>query len=529
MTLKEKYADTLKVLDDEPEYNRKRAIKRFFLLKDLQDNFFPLQKLLLGPKLSFTKALVAYSKLRGVSVQSLFRWQGNYKKHGIKGLLSKYGTTLGKNSVVVKKHKFTATITIDTREPLKCLESIRRIIERCRFIKPDIKETSLSLLKRYFSGLIHGSPLTLSVPLTDEEIKALNHYKASSHKKHSKKATVLLLANDGRTLIEVMEATHMAATTIYHWLSNFNRDRLESIKVHVHSPNRERIKAERQTRVIDIIHKLPSLYGINRTSWTYGAICEAYRREYGAPISKEQISDVIKNTGYSWRHARMVLTSPDPEYKKKVERILDVLQGLKEDERFFFIDEVGPYRVKKYGGQRLSLKDQVEVIPAQQKGRGKVQFVAALEAVTNQLTWRFTADKSAFSMVSFIEKLVTSYDYCSAIYLTWDAISVHNSKAVREWIEAHNKATKQPHIEVVPLPSNAQFLNVIEAVFCGMKKAVICNSDYANPAEMQDAITRHFEARNQFYRDNPKRAGNKIWDKEAFDLEKLPGGLFRRM
>jgi hypothetical protein len=35
--------------------------------------------------------------------------------------------------------------------------------------------------------------------------------------------------------------------------------------------------------------------------------------------------------------------------------------------------------------------------------------------------------------------------------------------------------------------------------------------------------------KNQFYRENPKRAGNKIWDKQRFDFDKLAGGLFKRM
>ncbi|MBW4057187.1 MAG: hypothetical protein HIU83_17730, partial [Proteobacteria bacterium] len=164
-----------------------------------------------------------------------------------------------------------------------------------------------------------------------------------------------------------------------------------------------------------------------------------------------------------------------------------------------------------------------------QKGRGKIQFIAALEAVTNQLTWRFTADKSAFSMRSFFTDLVLSHSDCLNIYVTWDAMSVHNSKVVTEWIAAHNNTAKTPYIEVVPLPSKSQFLNVIEAVFGGMKKAVICNSDYATPHDMQEAIARHFEERNQFYRLNPKRAGNKIWDMQKFDFDRLPGGLFKKM
>jgi hypothetical protein len=128
-----------------------------------------------------------------------------------------------------------------------------------------------------------------------------------------------------------------------------------------------------------------------------------------------------------------------------------------------------------------------------------------------------------------MDKLVTSYGECPAIYLTWDAISVHNAKALTEWMKTHNESGKGPRIGIVPLPSKAQFLNVIESVFGGMKKAVICNSDYATPKEMQEAIARHFEDRNQYYLDNPKRAGNKIWDKQAFDIDKLIGGLFKKM
>jgi hypothetical protein len=46
---------------------------------------------------------------------------------------------------------------------------------------------------------------------------------------------------------------------------------------------------------------------------------------------------------------------------------------------------------------------------------------------------------------------------------------------------------------------------------------------------MQAAIARHFEERNQFYSENPKRAGNKIWNKQKFDFDKLTGGLFQKM
>lgn len=521
-----KYASQLEHIRYEPDFNRKRATKRFFLLMDFEENFIPRKVLEMGALFSRTKAIKSYCKLRKISEHTFYRIIVDYREHGIVGLLPKYGKG---GRPRVEKHKLVATLSIDTREPLKCLNTLQKIIKECWMIKPGVKRASLAILNRYFNGLIFGSPMTLSNPLADEEIKILTRYKISIHKNHSKKATAILLANEGHTLNEIMETTHMAPRTIFRWLSNFNRDRLDSIKMRINAPNRERIKAERQTRVIDILHKMPALYGVNRTSWTYGAISEVYEREYGTNISKEQIGSIIRNAKYTWRRARIVLTSPDPEYRIKVERLLDTLHRLKEGDSFFFVDEVGPYRVKKYGGQRLSLKDEVEIIPANQKGRGKVLFIAALEAVTNQLTWRFITDKTAFSMIYFFEDLVAAYSYCQNLYITWDAISVHGSRMVTEWIAAHNQGGKKPYIQIIPLPSKSQFLNVIEAVFCGMKKAVICNSNYATVHDMQAAIARHFEERNKFFQANPRRAGNKIWDKESFDFEKLQGGLFRRM
>ena len=71
-----------------------------------------------------------------------------------------------------------------------------------------------------------------------------------------------------------------------------------------------------------------------------------------------------------------------------------------------------------------------------------------------------------------------------------------------------------PAIRLAPLPSRAQFLNVIESVFSGMAKAIIDNSDYQSVDEAKAAIDRYFSERNTFFRKNPARAGGKIWGKE---------------
>jgi hypothetical protein len=84
----------------------------------------------------------------------------------------------------------------------------------------------------------------------------------------------------------------------------------------------------------------------------------------------------------------------------------------------------------------------------------------------------------------------------------------------------YRKQHKTPPIDLVPLPSGAQFLNVIESVFSGLARAVVHNSDYQSEDEAKAAIDRHFAERNEYFLKNPKRAGDKIW-REAIVLSRF--------
>lgn len=80
-----------------------------------------------------------------------------------------------------------------------------------------------------------------------------------------------------------------------------------------------------------------------------------------------------------------------------------------------------------------------------------------------------------------------------------------------------NYATKRQASNSPPLPSGAQFLNVIESVFSGMARAILHNSDYRDVDECKTAINTYFADRNRAFLERPRRAGNKIWGKERVD------------
>lgn len=70
----------------------------------------------------------------------------------------------------------------------------------------------------------------------------------------------------------------------------------------------------------------------------------------GMSIAKYGIEKIIKNAGYSYKKAKTVLTSNDPDYKEKLAEITKILSNLQQNEKFFSIDEYGPFAIKMQGG-----------------------------------------------------------------------------------------------------------------------------------------------------------------------------------
>jgi transposase len=273
--------------------------------------------------------------------------------------------------------------------------------------------------------------------------------------------------------------------------------------------------------LFSLLHSPPSTHGINRTSWR---IDDLYRimAEKGHRTSRRRIHALIKAAGFKWQKAKIVLTSKDPAYHNKVAAIKQILSGLKEDERFFSIDEYGPFAIKRKGGTKRVSPGQEYVIPQYQKSKGWLILTAALELSRNRITHFYSLKKNTEEMIKMADLLRAEYRGCQTIYLSWDAASWHISRKLFLHLDKINEqATLRgfPIVKTAPLPAGAQFLNVIESVFSGMAKAIIHNSDYPSTEAAKNAIDRHFEERNDFFERHPKRAGQKIWGEERVPSE----------
>lgn len=366
------------------------------------------------------------------------------------------------------------------------------------------------------------------------DISSLLSYLKHGRARQRKKAATILARTRGIPNLITAKALHSSVKTTRRYYKFYKERGVHAL--FAWNTTRTYPSAEQDpintNRILELLHNKPTFFGINRTNWTQPALLAAYSRSFNETIGRRTLTRLLQQVGYKWRKARRVLTSPDPCYHEKVELLLATLHSLASDEVFFFLDEWGPVQVKKRGGRAYRRGNLVTEIPRHQTPRGTVSLVGALSATTNRMTWHFVDTKNSSAMLDLIEILFNQYPGTRRLYVTWDAVAFHNSASLLDTLDQFNEVSLRsscgPVLELVPLPTSAQFLNVVEGVLSGMTRAVVDNSDYPSTDEMKRAISRHFVERNEHFQNNPRRAGKKIWELDFFrDVDTIRAGDYR--
>ncbi len=382
-------------------------------------------------------------------------------------------------------------------------------------------EWIINLLQRKIS---YGElEIQFSKILDSDSIQKLNQHIHSKPLRYRNRA-ITIFANFRQIPINsISSILGCQRNTIRSYIRKFKSGGIE----HLFDFSRKETKKFEEPKYVEtvfkILHTPPSVYGFNRTTWRMEDLYRTLAKE-GLSLSKPYIRQIIKNAGYRFLKAKKVLTSTDPQYREKLKEITNILSNLKNNEKFFSIDEFGPFAIKMIGGRSWVPQGENRIVPQWQKSKGSLILTAALELSANQVTHFYSAKKNTDEMIKLLEILLEKYKDEDRIFFSWDAASWHASKKLYKKVdevngESYRSIHKTPFVALAPLPASAQFLNVIESIFSGMAKAIIHNSDYASVEECKAAIDRYFAERNQYFLENPKRAGNKIWGKEITKVE----------
>ena len=220
----------------------------------------------------------------------------------------------------------------------------------------------------------------LSSKVAPQEVKLLYNSNRQDQIRYRKRALTLLSYYKGIPVDSISEHFLIPKGTILRHLRLLNEKGLKSVM----KVQRRRVRKYEDPKytkeLFKILHAPPADYGFNRTSWRQDDI-KKIMDEQGLKISKGCICAIIRKSGFQSKKAKIVLTSNDPEYREKVKVITNILSDLGSKEKFFSVDEYGPFAIKIYGGRSLVPPGQIKTVPQWQKNKGSLIITAAYRTI----------------------------------------------------------------------------------------------------------------------------------------------------
>ncbi|HEY1902575.1 MAG TPA: hypothetical protein VGG56_09110 [Terracidiphilus sp.] len=527
--------------------SRKTLQKMLNLVAPLGNRKQPARALPLGPWIATVDRIVKENEMRakGAQVSARMIWQYLREESGFTGSFSTVNAYVRQARIMSRLDNSPSRQprTEDLARPRTAVQGLRPSVSMV--IAPSIRQSNKDLTHRTIAAMAsyddrprwngnkeeqvadwirgvlkHAIPLEiLAKELNKVSLRELEVLLAAATKEGlpmRNKAVAVLCHLRGISWAPACTFLQISSGTWFRYWKLFQQGGTKKLfAMTTRSDKKSGIDSNRSA-VFSLLHSPPAAYGINRTTWRMADLRKVLT-DGGNPMCIEVIHTIIKEAGWKWRHARVVLTSNDPEYRTKVDAIKRILSELKPDEAFFSIDEYGPFAIKQKGGVKQVAPGEQYVVSQWQKSKGWTILTAALELSRNQVTHFYSRKKNTGEMIKMADTLRSQYRTCSTIYLSWDAASWHVSKDLVAHLEKINQeaiGAGYPIVKTAPLPACAQFLNVIESVFSGMAKAIIHNSDYPSVEAAEEAIDRHFKERNEYFFAHPRRAGRKIWGKE---------------
>jgi hypothetical protein len=197
------------------------------------------------------------------------------------------------------------------------------------------------------------------------DLKTLLHYVFNGRLSDRNRSMVVLASRRGLSGRVICDFLSIDLKSCSRYLRTFERGGVSALFKRQTKSNRKFDDKTLKKAVFSLLHE-PLTTSIVRHGLCPICIGSCGKRD---PACPEVIRTITKAAGYRWRKARIVLTSNDPAFSEKLDRIRSILSNLGSDEAFFSIDEFGPFAVKTKPGRMLTAPGKQRIVSQWQKSK----------------------------------------------------------------------------------------------------------------------------------------------------------------
>ena len=246
------------------------------------------------------------------------------------------------------------------------------------------------------------------------------------------------------------------------------------------------------SEVQEVVHRSPTLYGLDRHSWTLADIGRTivWMRQMTVPA----ICKLLKRLQVVYKRGRAHVHSPDLEYNQKMAAIAAARQEAKqhpEEVVFLYEDEFTAYLRPLVGRSYRSRAERG------QKATGAtgetVRLAGCIDAMSGRVIWRRRGSYNVKEMYRFFYYVNQQYPQAKVIYLALDNWPVH----FHDYVTEHLAKMKKPNrIRFLPLPTYAPWTNPTEKYWLKLSREWLRFHPYAGDKkkfirELDGWLSRH--------------------------------------
>jgi transposase len=327
-----------------------------------------------------------------------------------------------------------------------------------------------------------------------------------------RRAQMVLLSAQGMDAPAIARVAFTSEDRVRDVIRNFNADGFSSLYPKYKGGRPPKFTLPQRREVKKIAKSHPADHGLPFSAWSLSKLAEFLVAEGVVDdISHEGLRILLREEGVTFQRLKTWKASKDPLYAEKKARVeqlyaiadREVIAQEGDPQVVFCMDEFGPLNLQPRPGRQWA--------PVSGKGRdpsraprrrmratyhrteGVRHLLAAYELGEDKLFGHVKPRKTRTRFLEFCRYLRSLYPPSVRIAIICDNFSPHLTTArdsrVGDWAQASN-------VEIAYTPSNASWLNRIEAQFTALRYFALDGTDHATHKEQASMIRRYIIWRN---------------------------------
>jgi transposase len=340
-----------------------------------------------------------------------------------------------------------------------------------------------------------------------------------------RRAQMVLLSAQGMDASGIAKVAFTSEDRVRDVIRNFNADGFSSLYPKYKGGRPPKFTLAQRREVKKTARASPADFGLPFSTWSLSKLAEFLVAEGVVDdISHEGLRILLREEGVTFQRLKTWKASKDPHYAEKKERVehlyavadreIPLQEG--DPEVIFCMDEFGPLNLQPRPGRQWAAVSGKGKDPDRSPRRrmratyhrteGVRHLLAAYELGEDKLFGHVKPRKTRTRFLEFCRYLRSLYPAATKIAIICDNFSPHLTTArdsrVGDWAAANN-------VEIAYTPSNASWLNRIEAQFTALRYFALDGTDHATHQEQASMIRRYIIWRNNHAYDERLRIVNR--------------------